>query len=114
MYSICLIDDRCYGIPQLINGIPNNVQYEFFYFDRVQSIEKREYNLILLDYFLDKDNITWADIIDSLNADIIIAFSSEDEKNDLLLAKWAKYKVTKLQWVVRNEPLSRVLKGIMQ
>jgi hypothetical protein len=87
MYSICLIDDCCYGIPQIINSIPSNIAYEFFYFDRVSSLETRKYDVILLDYFLDKDNLTGEDIYDTLEAENIIAFSSEDSKNNRLIKK---------------------------
>lgn len=87
MYSICLIDDRCYGIPQVINALTNNLEYEFFYYDRVASIEPRKYDIVLLDYYLDKDGLTGEDIYDTIDADCIIAFSSEDEMNDKLIQK---------------------------
>lgn len=113
MYSICLIDDRYYGIPQVINAIPNNIEYEFFYYDRVASIEPRRYDLVLLDYFLDKDDLTGEDIYDTIDADCIIAFSSEDAMNDKLIQKWAKFKATKLKDTVRNPLLTSVIQSIL-
>ena len=50
-------------------------------------IEVRKYDIILLDFFLDKDDITALDIYHILDADIIVAFSSEDAKNDLIIQK---------------------------
>lgn len=112
MYSICLIDDRYYGIPQVINALPKNLEYEFFYYDRVSFIEPRKYDIVLLDYYLDKDGITGEDIISKIQADLIIAFSSEDEMNDKLIQKWAKYKATKLQNTTRNPLLTSIFQSI--
>lgn len=113
MYSICLIDDRCYGIPQIIHAIPSGIMYEFFYFDRVGSIEPRRYDIILLDYFLDKDGVTGADIYDTLDAGSIIAFSSDDTKNKILIEKWAQYKAKKLKNKVKNPVLTKVIKSFL-
>lgn len=113
MYSICLIDDLCYGIPQLINAIPDNIEYEFFYFDRVASIELRKYDIVLLDYYLDKDGFTGEDIYDTIDADCIIAFSSEDSMNDKLIWKWAKFKATKLQNSTINPTLTYIIRSII-
>ncbi len=112
MYSVCLIDDLCYGIPQLINSIPDDIEYEFFYCDRVAAIEPRNYDIVLLDYYLDKDGLTGEDIFDTIHADIIIGFSSEDDKNEILMKKWAHYKTKKLKDTVKNPDLTRVMESI--
>lgn len=107
--KICYIDDMFYGIPQVINSIPYE-DYEFYYFNRIVDIEKIEYDIIILDFYLDKDNKTAIDIINSLKSKVIIGFSSEDSKNNLIIKSWWKYKATKLKWKVKNTELFKILK----
>jgi len=61
--KICLIDDLYYGIPQVINSIPKTIEYEFYYYNRITDIENINFDIIILDFFLDKDNKTALDII---------------------------------------------------
>jgi hypothetical protein len=64
MLKICLIDDKAYGIPQLIYAIPQNIEYKFYYYDKIGNIEDIDFDIVVLDYYLDKDNKTALDIID--------------------------------------------------
>lgn len=109
--KICYIDDMYYWIPQVINSIPYE-DYEFYYFNRIWDIENIEYEIIILDFYLNKDNKTALDIIKKLKSKVIIGFSSEDSKNDLIIKNWWEYKATKLKWVIRNPSLERILKEI--
>ena len=71
-YTICLIDDKSYGIPQLINAIPQDIEYVFYYYNRITDIEDIDFDIVILDYYLDKDNKTALEIIDRFLGSIII------------------------------------------
>jgi hypothetical protein len=88
MYRICLVDDKAYGIPQVIRAIPEGIMYEFYYFDRAADLDRTvDYDVIILDFYLDKEGKTALDFIDSLSAWPVIAFSSDDAKNDLVVER---------------------------
>lgn len=80
MYKICLIDDKTYWIPQLINSIPKDIDYKFYYYDKIPYIENIDFDIVVLDFYLDKDNKTALDIIERFLWKIIIWFSSLDSK----------------------------------
>lgn len=110
MQKICYIDDLYYWIPQIINSIPKDLEYEFFYYNRITDIEDIDFDIVILDFFLDKDNKTALDIIDRFLWKIIIWFSSEDSKNDLILENGGIYKARKLKGENRNKDLDKVMK----
>jgi hypothetical protein len=110
MYNICLIDDKSYWIPQVINSIPKGLYYQFYYYDKIDNIEDIKFDIVILDFYLDKDNKTALDIIDRFKWSIIIWFSSVDNKNDLILSNWWLYKAQKL----RNSNINSVLWKIMK
>lgn len=112
-YKICYIDDLYYWIAQVINAIPNNIDYEFYYFNRIWDIKFQKYDIVILDYYLDKDWVTSESIIDKFKWSKIISFSSESSKNNLILNKWAEYWVKKLASTNNNKILSRILDKIM-
>lgn len=76
MYKIALIDDKSYWIDQIKWSIPENINYEFIYFDSYKKALNTEFDIILLDYFLDLDHITWDKIISKLKYKKLIGFSS--------------------------------------
>lgn len=112
-YKICYIDDLYYWIVQVINAIPKNIDYDFYYFNRIQDIEFQKYDIVILDYYLDKDGVTSESIIDKFIWTDIVSFSSEQLKNKYMLSKWAKYEVEKLVWVNSNMILKDILKYIL-
>lgn len=108
-YKICYVDDLYYWIAQVINSFPKNIEYEFYYFNRISDIEFKKYDIVILDYYLDKDWVTSESIIDQFKWSIIISFSSESSKNKLMLNKWACYWIQKLSWTNNNEKLAEIL-----
>jgi hypothetical protein len=108
-YKICYIDDLYYWISQVINSIPKNIDYDFYYFNRISDIEFQKYDIVILDYYLDKDWLTSESVIDKFIWSEIISFSSEQSKNEYMLSKWAKYWVKKLSWVNKNNSLERII-----
>lgn len=111
-YKICYIDDLYYWISQVINSIPKNIDYDFYYFNRISDIEYQKYDIVILDYYLDKDWLTSESIIYKFIWSEIISFSSESSKNNLMLNKWAKYWVKKLWEVNMNEKLTEIFRKI--
>lgn len=112
-YKICYVDDLYYWIAQVIQSIPNNVEYDFFYFNRVGDIDFQKYDVVILDYFLDKDKITSEKIIHKFIWCDIISFSSEDIKNKYMLNKWATYESKKIYGVNKNIKLKNILDNIL-
>lgn len=112
MYKICYIDDSYYWLPQVINSIPKNLSYTFYYYNRISDIENIEFDIVVLDFYLDKDSKTALDIINKFLWTIIIWFSSVQEKNDLILENGWLYKATKLKNTNSNRELSEVFEKI--
>jgi hypothetical protein len=111
-YKICYIDDLYYWIAQVINSIPKNIDYEFYYFNRIKDIEFQKYDIVILDYYLDKDGVTSEVLINKFEWSNIISFSSEKNKNTYMLSKWANYVVTKLSETNINYKLAKILTKI--
>jgi hypothetical protein len=55
-----------------LNSIPKGLDYKFFYYNRIQDIEDIEFDIVVLDFYLDKDNKTALDIINRFLGTIII------------------------------------------
>ncbi len=111
-YKICYIDDLSYGIPQVINAIPNHIEYEFYYYDRISEIEDKKFDVVILDFYLDKDKKTALDVVDRFLWTMIISFSSSDSKNELMLKSGAIYGIKKLGKINQNKKLTEVLHKI--
>ena len=111
-YEICYIDDRSYALPQVIYSIAQEVDYELYYYQRIWDIEERDFDLVILDFYLDKDSKTALDIIDRFQGIEIIAFSSVASKNTLMLENGAIYSVEKLQGTNNNPQLKKVMENI--
>ena len=113
--QICYIDDLSYGILQVIQSIPKNLDYDFYYYNRILDIEwEREFDIVILDYYLDKDNKTSLDIIERFQWTIIITFSSEDACNARVLQNGALYWAKKLKDTNNNSELQAVMKKIFE
>jgi len=64
-YKIFYIDDQSYALPQLIYAFPKHIYYELIYVQRICDIpEFRDFDLVILDFYLDKDSKTALDIIE--------------------------------------------------
>lgn len=111
-YKICYIDDMAYGIPQVINAIPKNIEYKFYYYDRISEIPDIVFDIVILDFYLDKDKNTALNIVDRFLESIVISFSSADSKNQLMLENWADYEAQKLSKIHTNNALEKVFKKI--
>lgn len=95
-YTIALVDDKSYGIKQVKNSIPSIVEYDFFYFDSYKKAIWRKFDIILLDYYLDIDWVKWVDIIDQLNFEVLIGFSSVKKRSEEIQENWWNFSVVKL------------------
>ena len=113
--NICYIDDLSYWLPQVIHSIPENVEYRFYYYNRIADIEEGiDFDIVILDYYLDKDNKTWLDIIDRFQWNIIIWFSSEDSCNARMIESGAFYSAKKISHTNKNEALNSIMKKIFK
>ena len=105
-YKICYIDDLTYGIPQVINSIPQSIEYDFFYYDKISEVEQIKFDIVILDFYLDKDKKTALDIVDQFLESRVISFSSASSKNQLMLKNWADYQALKLPKTNHNSELT--------
>lgn len=96
MIKIALIDDQEYGIEQVKNAIPANIEFEFLYFEKFEDIWKERFDIALIDFYLDKEGITWDSIVHKINAKIKIWFSSVSSKSEKIKNSGADYSCTKL------------------
>lgn len=111
--KIFYIDDQSYALPQLIHAIPEHIDYELIYIQRISDIpELRDFDLVILDFYLDKDNKTVLDIVELFAGNIILSFSSSQTKNILMLENWAHYVCEKLKDTNQNPKLQKILLDI--
>lgn len=111
-YQIFYIDDQSFALPQLIRAIPNNIDYDFVYVQRIDDIILEDYDIVFLDYYLDKDNKTALDIVERFAGSIIVSFSTCPDKNTLMLDHGAIYAVNKLKNTNHNSRLIECMKNI--
>ena len=97
--EIALIDDKEHWINQ-VKSLHSWENFHLDYFDTFMEFKKtrKKYDLIYLDYYLDKDNLRWEDIIHEIydRADKIIWFSSVERCNKILRDMGAEYSVLKI------------------
>lgn len=78
MLKIALIDDKDYGLSQ-IKDIHKEDEFDLTHFDTFKSFQGsgRFFDVVYLDYFLSKEGITGADVIDEVRkqAKKIVGFS---------------------------------------
>lgn len=108
-YKIFYIDDQSFALPQLIHAIPNWIDYELIYVQRIQDIIIDDYFIVILDFYLDKDHKTALDIVEKFESSIIMSFSTSDGKNNLMCQKYADYWVKKLKWTNKNAELLKIM-----
>jgi hypothetical protein len=112
-YIILYIDDESYALPQLIWAFPLNFDYELVYIQRICDIpENWDFDLVILDFYLDKDGKTALDIIELFAGNLILSFSSSKSKNALMLENGAHYACEKLKGTNENQELNRKLGDI--
>ena len=108
-YKIFYIDDQSFALAQLINAIPQKTDYELTYVQRINDIVMDDFDLVILDFYLDKDGKTALDIVNFFLWMQIISFSTSQSKNMLMLKKWAMYGVQKLKHTNENIELTKVM-----
>lgn len=85
MYKIAYIDDESYAIDQVKQALGNITWYEFFYFESYQDALGKNFDVIILDYYLDKDQITGDAIVDLLSFRVLVWFSSILKKSQKIV-----------------------------
>lgn len=103
MKTIALVDDKDYGLTQVKNAIPDDVEVDLQYFDSYEKALNQHFDIIVLDYYLDKDGVRSQDIINELDADIIISFSSVDSANQTMLNHGADFAAVKVRSSTNKE-----------
>lgn len=111
-YKLFYIDDQSFALPQLINAIPKYIEYDFIYVQSIDDIIPDEYDIVFLDYYLDKDNKTALDIVKKFLWSIIVSFSTCPDKNIFMQNHWAIYGVNKLKETNYNSELIECMKNI--
>lgn len=96
---IALIDDKSYGLEQIHNRhLGENYVLEYFSTFREFQEKQQHFDIVYLDYYLEKDGIT-ADVVlptVQILAEKVIAFSSVQSKCDELVKAGADFAVRKL------------------
>lgn len=111
--KIFYIDDQSYALPQLIHAFPKDLEYELIYVQRIADIpEVRDFDLAILDFYLDKDAKTALDIVELFAGNIILSFSSSPSKNECMLEHGAFYACEKLKGTNQNPKLQKILRDI--
>lgn len=98
MLKIALIDDQSYGILQ-IHELHEGDDYEFTYFETFKEFkgDSRIWDIVYLDYYLDKDGLKGGDIVSEVReqANKIIGFSSVKSKNEEIIQAGAEEGIQK-------------------
>lgn len=99
MLKIALIDDKSYGIKQ-IKQLHKSEKYNLDYYETFQEFQKTQktYDLIYLDYYLDKDGITGDSVVTEVKkyCKKLIAFSSMKEGCDEIVKAGANKAILKI------------------
>lgn len=108
MLKIALIDDLDFAIEQVKNAIPKWIEYEFLYYPKYKMAVWNKFDIALIDYYLDLENVRGEDIVDYIDARVKIGFSTVKKCSDKIQKAWADYSVQKLN-SNRNEELEEVM-----
>ena len=111
-YKIFYIDDQSFALPQLIKSIPDDIDFEFIYVQRIIDIIEDEYDIVILDFYLDKDWKTALDVVSLFQCKVIISFSTSKQKNAMMLKKFVSYGVEKLKDTNNNIELTETMQKI--
>ncbi len=110
--NIALLDDKQYGLTQIQNALPVNSSAQVQWFSTVSEFMscREDFDIVFLDYYLDKDGITGDTIIDAVRkkAKEIVAFSSISRGNEKLKAAGADFAIIKTN-TVKNEDIENLL-----
>ena len=110
--KIFYIDDQSFALPQLIKAIPETIDYELVYVQRIQDIVDDDYDVVILDFYLDKDKKTALEIVKRFSETKILSFSTAVSKNNLMLQHGALFGVKKLYDTNENLELVKVMKNV--
>jgi len=106
--KIGLLDDKKIGISQIKNALGADFCGEFFYFSSAAEFFAGDdfFDIIFLDFFLDRDGITADAIFSKIRprARKIVAFSSSRRGNEILKKAGADAVVEKI-WGEKNVDL---------
>ncbi|MBT4936802.1 hypothetical protein HON22_02690 [Candidatus Peregrinibacteria bacterium] len=99
MLKIALIDDKSYGIKQ-IKQLHKPGKYTLDYYETFQEFQKNKkyYDIIYLDYYLDKEGITGDTVVREVKkyCKKLIAFSSMKEGCDEIVKAGADEAILKI------------------
>ena len=99
MLKIALIDDKSYGLKQ-INERHNGEKFSLEYFSTFQEFQKsgETFDIVYLDYYLEKDGITADQILAEVKAQAgkVIAFSSVERRSEELVKLGAD------EWILKK------------
>ena len=104
--NIALIDDKEFGRFQIERALGRPFPVVWFPSVRAFLHEKKHFDIVFLDFYLENDGITGDRVISDIRpfADIIIGFSSCESGNKKMLDAGADIAFQKL-WGEENEPL---------
>jgi hypothetical protein len=127
--DIVLIDDRPYGLQQIIEAIPLGRRHlyrvlHYSTFADYRAVHDRRPHVVLLDYFLDLDGVYGAEIVHEIEADVIVAFSSAASGCEAIVAAARErapqarmpqlYAVRKCKAGQRNDALVELFAKILE
>jgi hypothetical protein len=98
MLHIALIDDKSYGLQQIRDRHAED-EYKLTYFETFGKFQEsgKSFDIVYLDYYLDKDGIRGDQVIDKVkeHARKIIGFSSVERCNNIFLDLGADMAILK-------------------
>jgi len=98
MLKVALLDDKSYGLDQ-IKDIHLGENYILEYFETFREFKESDkfFNLVYLDFYLEKDGLTGLDVLEEVKqqAGKVIGFSSVMSKSQLLMEAGADHAIRK-------------------
>ena len=124
--EIVLIDDQDYGLRQINNAIPESKKnlYKVTHYPSFKKYNRKQKTkpyIALLDFFLSKDGTYGHKIVNEVNADIIIGFSSNKKASLSIVESLLHeredprnvYTVQKLKGSDHNPELTRLFSELL-
>lgn len=127
--EIVLIDDREYGLRQIRNAIPETkkVLYKVTYYQSFKDYQSRHLTkpyIVLLDFFLNNDGVYGHKIVNDIDAEIIIGFSSNIKSSKVIAESIRQtsngdeqgrraYAIQKLKHADRNPELENLFFNLL-
>ncbi|MBF0239579.1 MAG: hypothetical protein HQM12_17905 [SAR324 cluster bacterium] len=96
LHRILLIDDKPYGLKQIMNAIPPSLEkdWQILYFSSFHEYERQhlgKVGVVLLDYFLDQDQCYGEEVIKQIDTRVLIGFSSHQAMSDRIIRRTTHY-----------------------